>query len=309
MRALTLRQVEVIRAVMMAGTIAGAADLLNVSAPGISRLLKHTEQSLGVRLFERKAGVFVPATEAALVFEQIHQIFEKMAGLSLALKRLKRGDGAELAFAAMPSVAQVIAARAVPRILRRFPELFINLNVLKIEETVDYLLLERGEFVASSYRFDHPSLEFTALGRGELLLLLPAGHALAGAARLSVRDIVGEPLIGVDAGDPYGALTARPFETAGVERHLAVKARFAQTVVALVRHGAGVAVIDEFSVADPELPGIVRVPLVETAPIEIFVVRKAGRVPSAFADYAVERLRDEVRRSGAPACPETVAGD
>ena len=59
MKELTLRQVEVIRAVMMAGTIQGAAKLLNVSAPGISRLVKHTEESLDIRLFERKAGLFV----------------------------------------------------------------------------------------------------------------------------------------------------------------------------------------------------------------------------------------------------------
>jgi hypothetical protein len=40
---LTLRQIEVIRAVMVTGTIAGAARLPNVAAPGISRLMKHTE--------------------------------------------------------------------------------------------------------------------------------------------------------------------------------------------------------------------------------------------------------------------------
>ena len=44
---MTLRQVEVIRAVMVTGTIGGAARLLNVSAPGISRLVKYTEKSLG----------------------------------------------------------------------------------------------------------------------------------------------------------------------------------------------------------------------------------------------------------------------
>ena len=47
MREITLRQVEVIRAVMLRGTISGAAEHLNVSAPGVSRLIKHTEESLG----------------------------------------------------------------------------------------------------------------------------------------------------------------------------------------------------------------------------------------------------------------------
>jgi DNA-binding transcriptional LysR family regulator len=42
---LTLRQIEVIRAIMVAGTVGGAARLLNVSSPGISRVMKHAETS------------------------------------------------------------------------------------------------------------------------------------------------------------------------------------------------------------------------------------------------------------------------
>ena len=57
---MTLRQVEVIRAVMVTGTIGGAARLLNVSAPGISRLVKYTEKSLGVRFFQRQNGRYFP---------------------------------------------------------------------------------------------------------------------------------------------------------------------------------------------------------------------------------------------------------
>jgi DNA-binding transcriptional LysR family regulator len=297
MRDLTLRQVEVIRAVMMTGTIQGAADFLHVSAPGISRLVRHTEESLGVRLFERKGGLFVPAAEAAPVFEQLHDIHEKMDGLSFALDRLRRGAESELAFAAMPSVAQFVAARAVMQVRRPFPELYINLDVLKIEETVNYLLLERGEFVAASYRFDHPSLEFRQLGAGELVVILPEEHRLAGAARLAVRDIADEPLVGVDDRDPYGEITSRPFAAAGLPRRLSVKARFAQTVVSLVRHGLGVAIIDEFSVAGATMPGLARVPLAEPVEIAVHVVRKAGRSLSSHADYAVDRLRDELRRA------------
>lgn len=297
MSELTLRQIEIVRAVMVTGTIQGAADFLNVSSPGVSRLLKHTEESLGVRLFERKAGLFVPAAEAAAVFEQLHQIHEKMAGLAFALDRLKRGTEAELAFAAMPSIAQFIAPRAVMQVRRRYPELYIDLDVLKIEETVDYLLLERGEFVAASYAFDHPSLEFRRIGAGELVVILPDGHRLAKARRLSVADIADEPLIGVDERDPYGAITARPFTEAGRPRRLSVKARFAQTVVSLVRHGLGVAIIDEFSVAGPTMPGLARIALAEPVEMAVYAATKSGRTLSSYADTAIDRLRDEFRRA------------
>src|SRR5579862_2343719 len=68
---MTLRQVEVIRAVMVTGTIGGAAKLLNVSAPGISRLVKYTERSLGIRFFHRQNGRYFPTAEAQSIFEQM----------------------------------------------------------------------------------------------------------------------------------------------------------------------------------------------------------------------------------------------
>lgn len=299
MRDLTLRQVEVIRAVMMTGTISGAADFLNVSAPGVSRLVKHTEESLGVRLFERRAGLFLPAPEAGPVFEQIHQIYEKMSGLTYALTRLRAGTELELAFAASPSIAQFVVPRAIATIRRRHPELYIDLEVLRYEEIVDYLLLERGEFVAFSYSFEHPSLDFIPLGTSEVIAILPEGHPLARAGRVSARQLAEESLIGVGQHDPYGRLMARPFEIAGVAQRLAVRVRFAQTTVGLVQSGIGCATIDELSVVSPNLHGIARVPLVEHVPLTFYAIHKAGRTLSSFAEYAIARLREEVRAATA----------
>jgi hypothetical protein len=142
----------------------------------MSRLVRHTEESLGVRLLERKAGVFVRAREAAPVFDQITQVYDKMAGLSYAVSSLKQGRDTELAFASTPSIAQFLAARAVRHIRRRFPDLYIDRNVLKIGEAVDYLLLERGEFVVIGYRFQHPMVDFVPVGAGGLVAIVLEGH-------------------------------------------------------------------------------------------------------------------------------------
>src|SRR4029077_19859582 len=74
---MTLRQVEVIRGGMVTGTIGGAAKLLNVSAPGISRLVKYTEKSLGVRFFQRQSGRYFPTPEAQNIFEQINGVYKR----------------------------------------------------------------------------------------------------------------------------------------------------------------------------------------------------------------------------------------
>ena len=297
MSEITLRQIEVIRAVMLRGTISGAAEFLNVSAPGISRLIKHTEETLGIRLFERRAGLFVPSVEASKVFDQIREVYRGVENLQSSIGSLKKGADAALAFASAPSVAQFIAARAIKTVRAQYPDLFIDLNILKIEETIDYLLLERGEFVIMSSFIQNPAVACEALAKGPIVVILPEGHPLAARSQVSVQDLADEPLIGIDPADPYGALMEAPFRAAGVPMRHAMRGRFAQTLVSLVRHGLGVAVIDGFSVAEVYLPGLVRRPLAGAQALTVYAVQKKGRVLSGFADYTIQQFRRELTRA------------
>lgn len=299
MKELTLRQVEVIRAVMIAGTIQGAASLLGVSAPGISRLIKHAEQGLGVRLFERRAGVFVPAAEAHAIFAMIQQVHRQMDNLNAAVAALQKGEEFTLSFASAPSIAQFITARVIRGLRQRLPDLGIELDILKIEETLDYLLLERGEMVIMSSALDNPAVENTPLGEGRIMAIMPEGHALAASSVVSIHDLVRYPFVGVDRADPYGRILARPLDEAGLNPRYAMQGRFAQTIVSLVRHGLGVAVIDEFSVAEVYMPGLVRRPLKEPAAITAWSVTKRGRQLSSFAETTIGLFRRELAKARA----------
>jgi len=297
MSEMTLRQIEVVRALMMTGTISGAAAMLHVSAPGISRLVKHTEEALGIRLFERKAGLFVPSVEASRVFDQVREVYKGVENLQHAVGALQKGHDVQLAFATAPSIAQFIAARVMRNVRARYDDLFVDMNVLKIEETADYLLLERGEFVVMSSAVQNAAIENDQIAEGRLVVVLPEGHPLADQPQVSVTDLACESLIGVDPTDPYGALLVKPFVDAGLPVQHAMRGRFAQTVVSMVRHGLGVAIIDEFSVAEVYMPGLERRPLAEDVRIRIFVARKKGRVLSGFADYTISQFRRELGKA------------
>lgn len=262
--------------------------------PGISRLIKHTEESLGIRFFERRAGLFMPSVEADAVFDQIREVFNGVENLQSALDSLQKGQDVGLAFASAPSVAQFVAARTIGRVRKRYPDLFIDLNFLKIEETLDYLLLERGEFVIMSSAIENPGIENRLLASADFVAVLPTNHPLAEQDIVSVHDIVAFPLIGVDPDDPYGGPIARLFTDQGLQVNHSTRGRFSQTVVSLVRRGMGDAVIDRFSVAEKVLPGFVRRRLQEQAKTEVFAATKKGRVLSGFAELAIKQFRREL---------------
>jgi len=220
---------------MVAGTVNGAAELLNVSAPGVSRVMNHAESQLGIRLFTRRRGRFIPTREAKSVFSQLNEVFHKVADLQYAVDRLKQGETAVFAFASVPSIAQFILPHAVRRLRQEFPELRMDINILKIEEAIDYLLLKKGEVVAMSYKLDHPGLISHPLAVGSLVAIVPEEHELTEPGPVSLAELARYPLIGIDPADPYGSIMAAAFEEAGLALDLSIQARFAQTVHALVR--------------------------------------------------------------------------
>lgn len=292
---ITLRQIEVIRAVMVTGTIVGAARLLNVSAPGISRLMKYTEDTLGFRLFIRRHGRYDPTPEARDVFDLIDTVYKKVEDLQTAIDRTKRGETKELSLGSVPSIANVMVPLAVQKLRRRYPQLRIDINILKVEDAVDYLLLGKGEVVAMSYRFDHPIVTFEPLARGRLLCIVPPDHELAGQGSVSARQIVRFPLVGIDPNDPYGSIMARIFARHELPYDTTIRARFGSTVCSLVAAGLGVAVIDQFTVAHGRMQGIRCLEIDEDTGFETYAAHRNDGPLSTYAETFVAELRDEMR--------------
>jgi len=294
---LTLRQIEVIRAIIVAGTVGGAAELLNVSAPGISRAMKHAENQLGIRLFARRHGRFIPTREAQSIFGQIDAVFQKVEDLQYAIDELKKGVSAVFSFGSVPSISQYILPRVVRRLRGKFPDLKMEINVLKIEEAINYLLLKKGELVAMSYKIDHPGLMSHPLAVGSLVAMVPDGHELSQSNEVSLATLATFPLIGIDPNDPYGRIMASVFLERGLAFELTIQARFAQTVYALVRQGLGVAVIDEFSVCGRDLPGVVRLPISEPTSFRTYAVVSADEPLSIFAEVLIDYLGTEMQEA------------
>lgn len=296
---LTLRQIEVVRAIMVTGTIAGAAKLLNVSAPGISRLMKYTEDSLGVRLFDRRNGRYVPTPEARTIFDLLDTVYHKVGDLQRAVGALGKGAGQELRLASVPSIANVMIPRTVALLRRRFPDLGLDIGILKLEEAIDYLLLDRGEVVAVSSRFEHPVIDFEPLATGRLLCIVPSGSELAGRSSITPEDMVRHPLIGIDPNDPHGSVMAGIFRRHGLRYTTNIKARFGTTVGSLVAAGLGIAVIDEFTVAHGGAQGIATLEIEAETTFHTYAAHRNDRPLSVYAEAFVALLGAEMQGAAA----------
>lgn len=89
---MNLRQLEVFYAIMQAGTVSGAARLLHVSQPNVTRVLAHTEQQLGFALFERVKGRLVPTQEAKALLPEAEKSLSATWTISFSDQQSQTGN-------------------------------------------------------------------------------------------------------------------------------------------------------------------------------------------------------------------------
>jgi DNA-binding transcriptional LysR family regulator len=107
-----------------------------------------------------------------------------------------------------------------------------------------------------------------ALCQGELICVVHPDNPLAGRTMVEPRDLAAYPLISFSRNLPLGSLVEESFRAAGVPRRIALEVNQSSVAFALVRAGAGVAVIDPFLMTDDRDHGVVRLPLCPSVSIE-----------------------------------------
>ncbi|MEV0503019.1 LysR substrate-binding domain-containing protein, partial [Streptomyces spectabilis] len=100
-------------------------------------------------------------------------------------------------------------------------------------------------------------VESLVLDHDEHVLVVPAGHRLAGAERVTLREIAGETFVDFAAGSPARAQSDQAFAAAGLVRDVAYEAQVA-LMTGLIARGLGVALLPSAFIgprvaADPEL--------------------------------------------------------
>jgi len=248
---LTMRQIEMFRAVMIAKTVSGAAKLLGTSQPGLSCMLAHMEDRLHFRLFDRTRGRLSPTPEAQVLFEEIQHLYEGFAGLEHTLRRLAKGEDRTFRVGASPSLGHSVLPAMLARLTARFPGLMLQFDILSVDQAAAFLATQRGDYALTLFPIDHPNVLSSRIAAARLVCAVPADHRLAASARITVADIAGEQILSFPPDTPHGTAIAAMFAGAGCPLKVATHVRFAETAVAFVAHGMGVALVDSFTAMQP----------------------------------------------------------
>lgn len=291
---LNLRQIEVFRAVMITGSISGAARLLSVSQPAISRLLAYTEGRLGLKLFERVKGRLHPTPEAKRLFVEVDQVYQGVQRVNEVAQDLLQRSTGTLRIVSSPSVGQGLIPSTIAAFRHQHGDVRIKFEVMTINDLVRQVAGNQADLGVVNLPVDHPNVITTPLSEGRLVCICPKDHRLAQLSTIKAADLVPYPLISYGRETPYGMIVNRFLARAAQEAKVGIEVRFSQVACSLVQAGAGVAIIDEFALMGRTWPDIVARRVSPRTMMRVSLVNSRyeplSRVALAFVDILNDLL-------------------
>lgn len=293
--ALNLRQIEVFRAVMITGSISGAAQLLCVSQPAVSRLLSQTEMRLGFALFERIKGRLHATPEAKKLFHEVQTVYAGVQRVNAVVQELADNRQGVLNIVCSTSVGQMFLPQAIAEFRRDFPGVKLNFMIMSYAHLLERLLDHQADLGVITSPMEHPNLTVSPLSENRLVCLVPPGHPLEALPAVTLEHLQPYPLITYDKGTPFGALIEQLYKTQGLPLEPVIEVGSPHSASALVQLGAGIALVDEFSVK--WAPGRMSLrPLAHSPVVQINLVHHGLEPMSQFTRAFVEVLRRLVSR-------------
>lgn len=195
----TFRQLEYFIAVGEAGSIAKAAEVVNVSPPSISASIAQLEAEFGIQLFVRKHSQGLALTAGGRLFlkEARHILADADALHTLAVDIADQVRG-PLSIGCLSTFAQIV----LPELRQQFSQKFPDVRVRQYERNQGQLLdmLQSGEIdVALSYDLElSRDMTLEPLMSLPPYAMLPAGHRLAGQVSVTPEELAEEPMVLLD---------------------------------------------------------------------------------------------------------------
>lgn len=246
------RDLRLVLALASAGTTAGAAALLHLSQPAVSRALLAAEERLGLALFDRTPRGLLPTpagerlvSAAARLLAELGEVERELRAPSLRATRLRVVCECYTAYHWLPGALQTMR--------KSFPGLEISLAVQHTADPVAALVAgEIDAALLTSARLSSGPLEERPLFADEVVFVMAPTHPLADRRVISRDDLRATTLLTSNVPSQEASWFMQQVFGRARPRLRFERVPLTEAILELARAGMGVAVLSEW-IASPHL--------------------------------------------------------
>lgn len=290
-----LRQLEAFAAVMSAGSVTGAGQMLGRSQPTITRLIQELEQELGFALFERSGPKVTPTHKAFMMTAEVESALQGVRHVRQRAVNIARDENLSLRLVATPALAAGLLPPALARLPQALRPQQLQIQSLTPEAAVQAVLSKTVDLGVVSLPLEHRGLDLHWIGEAPCVAVLPADAPLARHAVIGMAQLAGETLISISNPYRFRRRIDKAFEGAGQEPQHILDTNTSLIAMQMARVGLGVALVDPFTAFGVPLEGVVVRPIECSIPFYFGLVSAYASPLSEVAKALVGALQDSSR--------------
>jgi DNA-binding transcriptional LysR family regulator len=251
----TIRDLEVLCAVIKHGGYSAAARELGISQPAVSRSMAQVERLSGRKMFERLDGRLSPSADALSIYEESTRIFQGLERLENFRWTEELREGLNLALP--PTLAHCLLVGLLPEFMAVNPSLRINLEIRTTLDVVSMVAESAADLGIGEIPAGDWSVRRLPFRRSILAVAMPEGHPLAALKKIGAEHLSGQPMILQVRRNPIRSQIDRLLKSGRDPVNMVVETSNALSAVQLVERGLGISVVNPFPVMNFPQPGVV----------------------------------------------------
>lgn len=278
---LDLHRLTTFRAVVLDGTITGAARSLGYTPSAVSQQLQALQREAGLTLFERSGRGVVPTSAGRRLFDEASAVLQESARLDGVVADLRDGRTGTLSLSHTTSVGLAWVPQVAARLSEEFPDLRLDLRLWEITRDADWdpdveICVE--DDVATT----PPDRDRVSLLTESYVAVLSRGHALASESAVSLSQLAEEAWVDNDVSNgPCRRILLNACAAVGFTPRFRLETQDHAPAVAFVAAGGGVTVLPRlcFATAARGSDDVVALDILDPAPQRTLVaqIRRSRR--------------------------------
>ncbi len=287
---LTIRNLQVFQALLEAGSMTRAAELLNLSRPAVSIALSRLEAEVGFRLFHRQKGFFAPTAEAVLLQRDTERSLLSIERVQARVREIRSGTVGTINLASNGAVAINLLPWVIAEFHETHPEVKVDLKIRSSRKIAERVAGRQVDIGLCDAPLPVPDVEATITAL-PCVCIMRETDPLAAEARVTPEHLAGRSVIAI-TGDHH---IDRRLDRLCAERGVSIRRRVTSGYFAIarnmVRAGSGLALCDIINGTAALGDGVVARPFEPVIHFELALIMPSGQPESNAASAFLVTLQ------------------
>jgi DNA-binding transcriptional LysR family regulator len=280
--------------VVSTGSITGAARLLNVSQPGVSRSLADLEREIGFALFIRDKKRLFITPEGSAFYDELTRSYTGLVRLAKAAEEIRQLRRGHLRIAVMPALCFGGLPKAIKTFLDTYSSLKVSFEAQTSQRVVESVAGQHIDIGIAQIPPEYPGLNIRASFRSDCVCVMPVGHPLGDRKVVRAADLKDQAFVSLPPSSMAGLQFNHILAEANLHFVPRVETLTSFAACAMVTGGLGVAVVDPFTAAAFAGEKLLQRPFQPTVNFGFRLIYPAHRVVSKAAQTLLEHLADAI---------------